>query len=185
MQKIIATKRIAETKFINLVEDVYTDNDGKEHRWVKAQRPNGQHAAVIVPMLRINSTPYLIVTKEFRVPLNGYEFGFPAGLIDPGENPTSTAVRELREETGYKVDKILEVSPLVFNSPGLTDEGVYLVYVEVSQKPEETNLQGSEEIVTYIMGQEGIKTLLDDSSKLFGAKAWLIFKQFVKHGEVI
>jgi len=178
--KIVATRRIAETKFIHLVEDTYVDDKNIKHKWVKAQRPNEQHAVVIVPLYHGN----LIVTKEYRVPIKGYEWGFPAGLIDPGEDPVDTAVRELKEETGFIADKILEVSPLIYNSPGMSDEGVYIVYVDVTTEGEKC-LQSTEDITIYTMNREGISSLLSDNSKIFGAKAWLIFKQYVKTGVVV
>jgi ADP-ribose pyrophosphatase len=180
MNKIVNSRNIAETKFINLVEDRYLDSNGIERTWVKAQRPKGQHAAVIVATVKGR----IIVTREYRVPLRGYEWGFPAGLIDQNETPTQTAVRELKEETGYKVSKILGVSPLIYNSPGLTDEGAYMVYVE-AEEDGEANLQDSEDISTYSMCQESVRFLLSDQSNLFGAKAWIILKQFAKYGEVL
>ena len=40
------------------------------------------------------------------------------GLIDKGESPESAAMRELEEETGYKAETVLEVSPLMVCDPG-------------------------------------------------------------------
>ena len=42
----------------------------------------------------------------------------PAGLIDPKESIESTAFRELEEETGFKADKVLEVSTIMVCDPG-------------------------------------------------------------------
>ena len=109
MPIIIGTKRIAETRFINLVEDTYVDKKGSKRKWVKAERVNNQNAVMIIATIDINGSKCLIVTKELRIPLNGYEWGTPAGLIDQGEDPTQTAVRELKEETGLDTSKILEV----------------------------------------------------------------------------
>ena len=65
----------------------------------------------------------------------------PAGLIDKGDwnNPNAlvdTAIRELKEETGIEVeesDEIKVVSPCVFSTPGMTDEGNALVYISINR----------------------------------------------------
>ncbi|MCQ2520302.1 MAG: NUDIX hydrolase [Lachnospiraceae bacterium] len=79
--------------------------------------------------------PKLLLTKEFRYPTGRFLTSPPAGLMDPEDkssgNPLfSTAVREIKEETGIDVketDKLIEVSPLAFSSPGMTDESNALV----------------------------------------------------------
>jgi len=40
------------------------------------------------------------------------------GLIDKGESSESAAMRELEEETGYKAESVLEVSPVMVCDPG-------------------------------------------------------------------
>jgi ADP-ribose pyrophosphatase len=185
MPNIIETRRIAETMFINLVEDTYIDKKGIRRKWVKAERVNNTNAVMIVATVNRNGSKYLVVTKEYRVPLKDYEWGTPAGLIDPGENPAQAATRELKEETGLDTSRILEVTPLVYNSPGLTSEGIHLVYLEANGEISQKHTGDSEDISTFVMQREGIATLLSDKSKLFGAKAWLIFKQFTKYGEVL
>ena len=44
---------------------------------------------------------------------NGFHWGFPKGKADEGENPLTSATRELKEETGLEVEKILRDSPIV------------------------------------------------------------------------
>ena len=57
-----------------------------------------QGAAVVIPVL---DSGELIFEKQFRYPVGRVLIEFPAGKIDPGEDPFATAKRELLEETGY------------------------------------------------------------------------------------
>jgi len=40
------------------------------------------------------------------------------GLIDEGETAEQAAIRELEEETGYKSNTVLQVSPVIVSDPG-------------------------------------------------------------------
>ena len=75
---------------------------------------------------------------QFRYPLARIFIEFPAGKIDPGEEPAATAARELLEETGYTAARwahIGTVHPLitysterieVYTADALTFAGVNL-----------------------------------------------------------
>lgn len=77
----------------------------------------------------------LLLSYEFRYPVGRYLLSVPAGLIDKedeGEqDPVYTAtVREIKEETGLDItegDRVFAVNPLVFSTPGMTDESNALV----------------------------------------------------------
>ena len=40
------------------------------------------------------------------------------GLIDEGETAEQAAFRELEEETGFKANSVLQMSPVVVSDPG-------------------------------------------------------------------
>lgn len=78
----------------------------------------------------------LILIKQFRPPIDAEIIEFPAGLIDSGQTPEESALRELREETGY-AGRILSQGPPVFSSPGMADENVVCFFVEAGKKFEQ------------------------------------------------
>ena len=79
--------------------------------------------------------PKLLLSYEYRYPVGRYLLSVPAGLLDKededGQDPVySAAVREIKEETGLEVtegDRVFAVNPLVFSTPGMTDESNALV----------------------------------------------------------
>lgn len=71
---------------------------------------------------------HLLLIREFRLELDNYIYGLPAGLIDPGETPEETAVRELKEETGLDLVKIRDVMPASYCAVGLSNEQCICVF---------------------------------------------------------
>jgi ADP-ribose pyrophosphatase len=55
-------------------------------------------AVLVIPVL---DDGRLVVERQFRYPMQRVFLEFPAGKLDPGEDPLTTANRELIEETGY------------------------------------------------------------------------------------
>ena len=93
-------------------------------------------------VLNIKGQPKkLLLNWEYRDPVGQYMFSVPAGLIDEKDwdNPNAlvaTAIRELKEETGIEVeesDEVKVISPCVFSTPGMTDEGNALVYISINR----------------------------------------------------
>ncbi|HLP07728.1 MAG TPA: NUDIX hydrolase [Opitutaceae bacterium] len=102
----------------------------------------------------------LVVIEEFRVPIDGWEFGLPAGLLDGDESIAECARRELREETGLELERVIETSGLTYSSPGLTDESQAFAVVTCSGTPSlKPGIEG-EQIKVHLLGQSGCRDLL-------------------------
>ena len=140
---ILRTHKLTDLPHLNLYRTHYEDRNGDPKDWVFASRQapprlmSGQwetpDAVVIVPYHV--SRHKLVIIEEFRVVLGGYQYGFPAGLMDAGETVVETCRRELFEETGLSVHRILRQSPPVYSSSGITDEAVSMVFVECDGTP--------------------------------------------------
>jgi ADP-ribose pyrophosphatase len=175
------TTLLHHTNFVDLNETTYVDKKGVEKHWAWAQRPNDQQAVMIVATMEGK----LVVTREFRVPIDDYEWGCPAGLIDPEESVLQAASREFEEETGLKIVRFLrDESQLVYNSAGLTDEGIHIVFANAEGKTSDLKLVDSEDITVYLMDQKEVRELLNDQTRKKGAKSYLIFLYFSKYGTI-
>lgn len=77
----------------------------------------------------------LLLNYEYRYPAGRFLLSPPAGLLDPddavADEPLITATkREVLEETGITIkdtDKVFVMNPLLFSSPGMTDESNAIV----------------------------------------------------------
>jgi ADP-ribose pyrophosphatase len=58
-------------------------------------------AVMVIPMLETPQGLRLVMERQFRYPVGQVMTEFPAGKLDPGEDPWLCAQRELLEETGY------------------------------------------------------------------------------------
>lgn len=64
---------------------------------------------------------------------DGALWEFPAGLVEPGEDPPATAARETGEELGFEVDlrSVRALGPWTFPAPGMIGERHLFFEIEV------------------------------------------------------
>jgi len=136
-------------------------------------------AVVIVPFHTVRNK--MVIIREFRVPLDDYEYGFPAGLVDNGESVEQAARRELMEETGLTVSRFIKVSPPIYSSAGMTDESVAMVYVECEGEPSNSANTDSELIEIQFISSNEAMDLLSNTTLKFDAKSWLAIYQFAEN----
>ncbi|KAH3681273.1 hypothetical protein WICPIJ_007765 [Wickerhamomyces pijperi] len=140
----------------------YTDPAGTERVWESASRPTKPatsevDAVAILAILRDSTDasyePKLLLQKQFRPPTGGVAIEFPAGLVDPNESLETTALRELKEETGY-IGTFVSKTPVLWADPGFCSTCLSLVTVHVDVSTPEnrnpaTQLEEGEFIETF------------------------------------
>jgi ADP-ribose pyrophosphatase len=189
---IIAAEPLADARWLRLFRVNYRLADGADRSWVvatRSERPrciSGRFetpdAVVIVAWHRESSR--IVVTREYRVPLADYEYGFPAGLVEAGESVEAAARRELFEETGLQAARVLRTSPCLYSSAGMTDESMVLVHVECEGEPSAAGNDASERIEVLLLSPEEAGRLCRNPALKFDAKAWLVLSSFAATGAI-
>jgi ADP-ribose pyrophosphatase len=153
---------------------VQTTPDGTEHPREVVRHPG---AVVILPIL---DDGRICLVKNYRVAVDETLIELPAGTLEAGEEPATTAQRELAEETGYRLGRIEHLADF-YMSPGILDEKMYL-FLATSLQAGNMALEPGEEIQTMLATrQEAIEMVRDgrihDSKTMLG----LLYHEFF-HG---
>ncbi|NXC25306.1 NUDT5 pyrophosphatase, partial [Campylorhamphus procurvoides] len=151
-QFVLKEEVIVERKWLKLEETTYTDPFGKTRRqltysfvlfsvlnrtWETVKRTGNKKGvtadgvAVIAVLQRTLHYDCIVLVKQFRPPINGYCLEFPAGLIEENESAESAALRELKEETGYK-GEVVECTPALCLDPGMSNSTTHIVSVIIN-----------------------------------------------------
>ena len=170
------SKLMYSGKFLEIYEDEH-DNGKKIVKWERCSRKNNTKAVMIIPY-HISKEKYVMI-QEYRVPIEGYEIGFPAGLIDGDESIENAIKREMKEETGLDLVYIKEISPFTYSSSGMTDEAVAIAFVDVDGEVSDKFLEPSEDIIPMLVSKNEIEKLMKQPYLKWGSKAWLICNNIV------
>jgi ADP-ribose pyrophosphatase len=113
--EILAHKVVFEGKVFRIRSDVVRKPTGEKTRFDLVE-----HAGAVV-MIPQDNRGLLWLVRQYRHPTGGYILEFPAGTLDPGEDPRQCAIRECREEIGMSPAGIQPLGGF-FLAPGYSTE---------------------------------------------------------------
>jgi ADP-ribose pyrophosphatase len=96
---------------------------------LKHQSPGGQSFSVLrcpdwVNVIAITNGGQYVLVQQHRFGTQAGSIEFPGGIVDDGSTPISSAMEELREETGYESDEWHSLGSYQVN-PGLQNNLVH------------------------------------------------------------
>ncbi len=92
----------------------------------------------IVPVIRDEEGhSFFLMVEQYRHGSESVTMEFPAGTVDPGESPEVTAMRELREETGYSAGKLTLLGSLSPNPAFMKNRSHTYLAEELEQQGEQ------------------------------------------------
>ena len=142
---ILKYVEFTESPWIRPRRIVYENDEGEVLNWDYIERVNARTSVLVMPLFAESGD--LIFVRQYRIILDRYVIGFPAGVVSDGEDVETCALRELEEETGYR-GTIVEISPELTLNSALVKETAHCVVVELEEDalPKEQQLEPSEKI---------------------------------------
>lgn len=126
-----------ESKFLKKYELTYENKAGKIKKYEMVSRHNirspkdlGAHLDGM--SIAAFKDGKLLLLKEFRMAVNREIYNLCAGMMEENESIDDCILRELYEETGLSVKKILHILPPSFSAVGISDVLTQIAFVEVS-----------------------------------------------------
>lgn len=98
----------------------------------KMTRLNLERGDAVAAIIHNVEDDTILLVEQFRYPTyhktqDGWIYELPAGIVEAGEDPENTMMREIEEETGYAVDALHHLYTF-FLSPGGSSERIFLYY---------------------------------------------------------
>ncbi|MBD1929057.1 NUDIX hydrolase [Trichocoleus sp. FACHB-90] len=128
--------------------------NGAEGEWECVRHPGGALAVPVTPEGK------LILLRQYRFAVQGRLLEFPAGTIEPNEDPAETIKREIEEETGYRAHKWQNLGKFSL-APGYSDEFIYAFLAQDLERLEKPPQQDvDEDIETVLMTPEELEKVI-------------------------
>lgn len=156
--RVTQRRTIAHNRFFDTIaEDLATDQGDYTYHSIACR----YDAVIVVPELPDGR---LLVERIWRQPYGDFLLEFPAGGIEPGEDPLAAAARELEEETGYRAGELRLVSSCEA-MPGLLRMRLSIVHATGVQPGGTTALEPLELLEVLTMTKEECWDLIQPARK--------------------
>lgn len=174
MDRVKGIKKLTDNRFLNLYELEANFRDGSSAPYyvasrrksvdqLKAVTHDNHPDGVILYGVHGEKKDRVVLIRQFRYPINGYVYEFPAGLVEPGENMLDAGIREMFEETGLEFQPVGTTRPF-YMSVGMTDESCGAVFGYCSGEPTADNQEGTEDIQVVLADRAECRRILKEEN---------------------
>jgi ADP-ribose pyrophosphatase len=152
-EKTIESEMIYEGAILNLRRDVVSVKDGGTSKREIIEHFGGSVILAVTPEGKIP------MVRQYRKAAEKVMLELPAGKLEENEDPEKAAIRELREETGYRAGKIERIASF-YPTVGYSTEILH-IYLATELTPGETDFDDNEAIDIELYAPETLYNMID------------------------
>lgn len=179
--KTLEGETVYDTRIFKLNQVKRLSPDGETVSFVQLDAPNW--ITVIPELSASNGEREFLVVQQYRHGNERIGMEFPAGTMEPGEQPAVSAARELLEETGYTASEFVELSAVSPN-PAFMNNTTYTFLARNLEKTADLSLDRYEYLdvhqVSFSLLRQSMGRAPYDSA--ITAQAWYFYLRHI--GEI-
>lgn len=108
-----------------------------------------------VNVLALTPDDHLVMVRQFRYGIDDFSLEIPGGVMDPGEDPVTAGLRELREETGF-AGAPAKLLGSVHPNPAIQSNRAHFILVEEAVRSHDLEWDPDEEMNVLIEPVESV-----------------------------
>ena len=177
MERIRHVEKLTDNPYLNLYQFSTVQRSGKHSKYyVSSRTKDPQHLKAVDHHTRPDGVilygvygeqkDRLVLIRQYRYPIGGYVYEFPAGLLDDGESAAEAGIREMFEETGLNfrpMDGGCYQRPF-FTSVGMTDESCAMCFGYCDGEPTNAHQESSEDIQVVLADRDECRRILKEEN---------------------
>ena len=172
MKETVEKLKVAKSELVSSYEEGYigkrvyrvtlADGSSRMCEQITKNKRNGD-AVIILPITTDGN--FVMILESRPNTEENVVAEFPAGMVDPGEEPIVSAKRELLEETGYEAEELYELE-CHYQDQGCSKAKIRIFVAKDCKKVQEQRVEDSEKIECFEMTYDEILKMLRGESEV-------------------